>query len=199
MFSGIIQAIGCVKEIHIIADNARFNFTVGDLDIAQTQLGDSIAVNGVCLTVIAKTDAEFLVDVSPETMGLTQLGLLKAGELVNLEKALTLHQGINGHLVSGHVDGLANIKSIEPLGEHTLINMQAPKSLLPFIAKKGSICINGVSLTINTVEQDIFSLNIVPHTLKSTTFGQLKQGDQVNIEVDLLARHLEVLLKARGL
>ena len=198
MFSGIIQAIGLVEKIDNNPTNTQIVFNSGQLDMSNIILGDSIAVNGVCLTVINQNKNTFSADISLETSKVSTFSDIKIGQRVNLEKALTLNQSINGHLVSGHIDGVAVVKTVKQQGEHCYIEISSPKSLTHYIVKKGSICINGVSLTVNEVKNDIFTLNIVPYTLKSTTLSELKKKVKVNIEVDIFARHLEQLLKAQA-
>jgi len=162
--------------------------------MSSVSIGDSIAVNGVCLTVIDFCDSNFSADVSQETLDCSIFDKLQIGQNVNLEKSLRLNQGIDGHLVSGHVDGIGKIDSISAEGESTRINIEIDQSLEKYVAKKGSICINGVSLTVNSIENNIIGINIVPHTFTLTTFGELEVGARVNIEIDIIARHLEKLL-----
>lgn len=194
MFTGIIQAIGQVrsKNMHD-KKGAVFSFCCNDLDLDNTIIGDSIAVNGVCLTVIELDNNGFKADVSQETLNLSVLSDLSVGDDINLEKALRLNQGIDGHLVSGHVDGRGEVvgKTIEDTS--TRFKISTPKSLVKYIAKKGSITLNGVSLTINNIKSNIFDVNIVSHTLTATTMGQLNVGSMVNLEVDIIAKHLEQL------
>ncbi len=194
MFTGIIQAKGRVKDVTHSDKGALFVFESDSLDMSSVSIGDSIAVNGVCLTVIDFCDSNFSADVSQETLDCSIFDKLQIGQNVNLEKSLRLNQGIDGHLVSGHVDGIGKIDSISAEGESTRINIEIDQSLEKYVAKKGSICINGVSLTVNSIENNIIGINIVPHTFTLTTFGELEIGARVNIEIDIIARHLEKLL-----
>ena len=194
MFTGIIQAIGTVKSKDASEQGAVFSFSSSALDFSNVTIGDSIAVNGVCLTAIEIGDDYFKADLSQETLDCSIFSDLLIGADVNLEKALRLNQGIDGHLVSGHVDGKGEVLDKYTEGDSTRFKIKTPQNLVKYIARKGSVCINGVSLTVNTIEHDVFDVNIVPHTLTATTLGQLKIGDQLNIEVDIIARHLEQLL-----
>jgi riboflavin synthase len=194
MFTGIIQALGSIKTKVTYDKGAVFSFTATDFDFSSIAIGDSIAVNGVCLTAIEVGSDFFKADVSQETLDCSIFSQLEQGDQVNLEKALRLNQGIDGHLVSGHVDGIASVSEQFSEGESTRFKINAPDNLVKYIARKGSVCINGVSLTVNSIVDNTFDLNIVPHTLSVTTLGELKTGDQVNLEVDIIARHLEQLL-----
>jgi riboflavin synthase len=194
MFTGIIQALGSIKTKVTYDKGAVFSFTATDFDFSSIAIGDSIAVNGVCLTAIEVGSDFFKADVSQETLDCSIFSQLEQGDQVNLEKALRLNQGIDGHLVSGHVDGIASVSEQFSEGESTRFKINAPDNLVKYIARKGSVCINGVSLTVNSIVDNTFDLNIVPHTLSFTTLGELKTGDQVNLEVDIIARHLEQLL-----
>jgi len=194
MFTGIIQAKGRVKDVTNSDKGAVFVFDTDSLDMSSVSIGDSIAVNGVCLTVIDFCDSNFSADVSQETLDCSIFDKLQKGQNVNLEKSLRLNQGIDGHLVSGHVDGIGKVDSIYAEGESTRINIIIGKNLEKYVAKKGSICINGVSLTVNSIENNIVGVNIVPHTCAVTTFGELEVGARVNIEIDIIARHLEKLI-----
>ena len=194
MFTGIIQAKGRVKDVTHSDKGAVFVFDSDSLDMSSVSIGDSIAVNGVCLTVIDFCDSNFSADVSQETLDCSIFDKLQKGQNVNLEKSLRLNQGIDGHLVSGHVDGIGKVDSIYAEGESTRINIIIGQNLEKYVAKKGSICINGVSLTVNSIENNIVGVNIVPHTCAVTTFGELEVGARVNIEIDIIARHLEKLI-----
>ncbi|MDG2354308.1 MAG: riboflavin synthase [Gammaproteobacteria bacterium] len=194
MFTGIIQAIGQIKTKDTHDKGAVFSFASDGLDFSNVAIGDSIAVNGVCLTAIEITDNSFKADLSQETLDCSIFGDLSVGDDINLEKALKLNQGIDGHLVSGHVDGQGEVVDRAIQGESTRFKISAPQNLVKYIARKGSITINGVSLTVNSIDANVFDVNIVPHTLTATTLGQLSIGNQVNLEVDLIARHLEQLL-----
>ena len=194
MFTGIIQAIGQIKTKDMHDKGAVLSFTSSELDFSNVAIGDSIAVNGVCLTAIEISDNSFKADLSQETLDCSIFGDLSVGDDINLEKALRLNQGIDGHLVSGHVDGQGEVVDRTIQGESTRFKISAPQNLVKYIARKGSITINGVSLTVNSIDANVFDVNIVPHTLTATTLGLLNIGNQVNLEVDLIARHLEQLL-----
>ena len=193
MFTGIIQAKGSIQEVHSSDDGVILKINSNTLDLSDSKIGDSIAVNGVCLTVTQMSNEWFTADVSNETINCTTFSDLSQGESVNLEKSLRLNQGIDGHLVSGHVDGVGKVQSINKDGDSTRIKILVEIDLIKYIAKKGSICINGVSLTVNSVEGNIFDVNIVPHTFSVTTLGDLFIGSNVNLEIDLIARYVEKL------
>ena len=194
MFTGIIQAIGTLTRIEPRGGDARLTVATGKLPLADTRLGDSIAVNGVCLTAVELGAGHFRADVSRETLALTTLGAASAGMPVNLELALLPTTRLGGHLVSGHVDGVGRIIDQRDDGRSWRFTVEAPAELARYIARKGSICVNGISLTVNEVDGAVFGINIVPHTLAETTLGTTRPGDAVNLEVDLLARYLERLL-----
>ena len=194
MFTGIIQAVGNIASMQAKGGDMRLGIATGKLDMADVALGDSIAVNGVCLTVIAMDGANFSADVSRETLSLTSLGQLKQGSLVNLEKALTLATRLGGHLVSGHVDGLGEVMSRHDDARSVRFSLRAPDVLAKYISAKGSICVDGTSLTVNKVDGAVFELNIVPHTLQETIMDDYRPGAKVNLEVDVIARYLERLL-----
>lgn len=194
MFTGIIQAIGTIAGLEPRGGDVRLRIHTGKLDMAQTQLGDSIAVNGVCLTAIELPGDGFAADVSRESLSLTTLGGLNTGSQVNLEKALTLSTPLGGHLVSGHVDGVGRVLERKDDARSVRLRIEAPAELARYIAHKGSICVDGTSLTVNEVEGAVFSLNIVPHTLDETIIDGYVSGTKVNLEVDLIARYLERLL-----
>ena len=194
MFTGIIQAIGQIKTKDMHDKGAVLSFTSSGLDFSNVEVGDSIAVNGVCLTAIEIGADAFKADLSQETLDCSIFGDLSIGDDVNFEKALRLNQGIDGHLVSGHVDGQGEVVDRTTEGESTRFKISVPQNLVKYIARKGSITINGVSLTVNSIDTNVFDVNIVPHTLTATTLGLLNTGSQVNLEVDLIARHLEQLL-----
>ena len=189
MFTGIIQATGKIETITPSGEDAKLRIQVGDLDMSDVQIGDSIAVNGVCLTVVTFTSSHFDVHVSKETLNCT-VGL-DAPRLVNLEKALRLSDRLGGHLVSGHVDGVGQVTRFEAFGDCWLLVVRAPHTLSRYIAVKGSIAIDGVSLTVNQVDKDSFSMNLIPHTLDNTALKNLGVGSRVNLEVDLIARYVE--------
>ena len=194
MFTGIIQALGSIADMQPRSGDMRLQINTGKLDLGDVSLGDSIAVNGVCLTAVELTENSFSADVSNETLLLTSLGGLKSGSPVNLEKALTLATRLGGHLVSGHVDGVGTVISRSDDGRSVRFVIEAPAVLARYIAHKGSICIDGTSLTVNAVDGARFELNIVPHTLKETIMGNYQAGSEVNLEVDLIARYLERLV-----
>ncbi len=194
MFTGIIQAIGQVQTLEPRGGDVRLTLSTGKLPLAGLVLGDSVAVNGVCLTAVNLAGGHFAADVSRETLSLTTLGALRPGSRVNLEKALTLATPLGGHLVSGHVDGVGEILERHQDARSWRFRVQAPAGLARYIAQKGSICVDGTSLTVNAVDGAAFELNIVPHTLVETTIGDYQPGTRVNLEVDLIARYLERLI-----
>lgn len=194
MFTGIIQAKGSIREVSSSKEGARLKINSNELNLLDSKVGDSIAVDGVCLTATEVADNWFSVDVSNETMSCTTFSKLNQGQNVNLEKSLRLNQGIDGHLVSGHVDGVGTVNSIDKDGECIRIKIEVQSDIVKYIAKKGSICVNGVSLTVNSVENNIFDVNIVPHTFSVTTLGELKLNSNVNLEIDQVARYVERLL-----
>jgi len=198
MFTGIIQAQGNIQEIRISNKGAVFVLNSNSLDLSDVSIGDSIAVNGVCLSVIQLDNNSFSADVSQETFNCSTFSQLEKGQSINLEKSLRLDQGINGHLVSGHVDGVGEVISLHKEGECTRLKIKVKNDLTKYIAKKGSICINGVSLTVNSVDADIIDVNIVPHTLLATTLGELIEKSRVNIEIDIIARHVEKLISHKS-
>ena len=195
MFTGIITAVGKISQALPLEKGVRLTIDAPGLKLADVALGDSIAHGGVCLTVIAKKKNSFQVDVSRETLDCT-VGLDAPGGEVNLEKAMRLSDFIGGHLVSGNVDGVGEVVKFEPIGESHELVIKAPKSLAKFIARKGSITVDGVSLTTNRVKGRRFSINLIPHTVEVTTLGQLKTGSRVNLEIDLIARYVERMLTA---
>ena len=197
MFTGIIQAQGNIKEIRASNKGAVFVLNSNSLDLSDVTIGDSIAVNGVCLTVTQLDKNYFSSDVSQETLNCTTFSQLKKGQNINLEKSLRLNQGVDGHIVSGHVDGVGKITLIAIEGDSTRMKIKVDDNLIKYIAKKGSICINGVSLTVNEIDGNVFDVNIVPHTFSVTTLDELKVNSQVNIEIDIIARHIEQLLNQR--
>lgn len=194
MFTGIIEAKGNIVSMTAKGGDMTLRIQTGPLDLSDVQLGESVATNGVCLTVVSLPGDGFSADVSGETLSLTSLGNLRPGSTVNLEKALTPTTRLGGHLVSGHVDGLGKVVAIAPDARSTRIDIEAPKALAKYIAHKGSITVDGISLTVNSVDGAVFSLNIVPHTQDWTNIGEWKVGTAVNLEVDIIARYLERLL-----
>lgn len=194
MFTGIIAAVGTITALQPRSGDVRLRITTGKLDLSDVQLGDSIAVSGVCLTAVELLGDGFWADASRETLERTTLGGAAPSMKVNLEKALTPTTRLGGHLVSGHVDGIGTVTEWRLDGRSWRLRIQAPDALARYIAAKGSICVDGVSLTVNRVDGAAFELNIVPHTLAETTLADFKTGRRVNLEVDLIARYLERLL-----
>ncbi len=193
MFTGIIQAIGRIESIdHQGAEGGdqRLGINAGRLDLGDVSLGDSICVNGACLTVTELQQAVFFSDVSVETLSCTALGALQRGSRINLEKAMQLSDRISGHLVSGHVDGVGTVLAMQEDARSVRYVFEVPESLSPYICHKGAICIDGVSLTVNGAGEDRFDVNIIPHTLEETIFSKYKIGTPVNLEVDMIARYL---------
>lgn len=195
MFTGIIADIGTIADKQEREGGLRLRIATNRLDMADVQLGDSIAVNGICLTAVKLEDKSFTVDVSRETLHCT-VGLEQQGAQVNLEKALRLADRLGGHLVSGHVDGVGEVLEFINLGESWKLSVRAPKALAKYIAAKGSITINGVSLTVNKVEGADFEVNLIPHTLQETTLKGLHPDSRVNLEIDLIARYVERMMSA---
>ncbi len=189
MFTGIIQAIGQIEAITHRDNDIALLIAANSLDLSDVQIGDSIAVNGICLTATCVNATHFSAHVSAETLRVTT-GLDQA-QAINCEKALRLSDRLGGHLVSGHIDGVGEVTQFSDLGDCWLLAIRAPHAISKYIAKKGSICVNGVSLTVNSIEQDIFTMNIIPHTLNMTTFKNLNAGKKVNLEVDQIARYVE--------
>lgn len=194
MFSGIIADVGIITRVADREGGLRLSVEAEVLGMEDVQIGDSIAVNGVCLTVVTLAGREFTVDVSRETLNCT-VGLAHQGAHVNLEKALRLSDRLGGHLVSGHVDGVGSVIAFNDIGESWRLVVRAPQSLAKYIAVKGSITINGVSLTVNHVAGAEFEVNLIPHTLDVTTLNELKTGAQVNLEIDLIARYVERMMQ----
>lgn len=194
MFTGIIEAQGKVTKIENNQGDWKVTFDVAHLDMSEVQLGDSIAANGVCLTVIDFGSDFYTADVSGETLQVTSVGNWQVGTPINFEKALTLQDKLGGHLVSGHVDGIGEVSAIAQDARSWQYEIKVPHNIKQYIAAKGSICIDGISLTVNYVKDDVFGVNIVPHTYEQTTMSALKTGSKVNLEVDLLARYIERML-----
>jgi riboflavin synthase len=197
MFSGIVADVGLIKSAQDREGGLRLTVATEALGMDDVQLGDSIAVNGVCLTVVKIDGNDFTVDVSRETLNCT-VGLGVQGGHVNLEKALRLSDRLGGHMVSGHVDGVGEVIAFNDIGESWRLVVRAPQSLAKYIAVKGSITINGVSLTVNQVAGAEFEINLIPHTLDATMLNELKPGAKVNLEIDLIARYVERMLTAEG-
>ena len=198
MFTGIIETIGTVKSTTKVGGDVRIIINAKGFAKREVSLGDSIAINGVCLTVVEQAGADFAFDVSVESINHTLIGDWQVGVEVNLEMALLPTTRLGGHLVSGHVDGLATLKTLNEDARSWRMEFEAPDSLKKYIAKKGSITINGISLTVNSVSDNLFDINVIPHTFEVTTLGQLKAGQQVHVEVDLIARYLERLLTGKA-
>ncbi|MBS0338758.1 MAG: riboflavin synthase [Proteobacteria bacterium] len=200
MFSGIVQAVGVIEKVEPLEQGVRLTIEAAGLGLADVGIGDSIAVNGACMTATSISGDRFTVDVSRESLDVTA-GLGAPGK-VNLEKAMALGDRIDGHLVTGHVDGVGEVVAFEQAGESWRLAVRAPKDLGRFIARKGSITVDGVSLTVNRVEDGAagatFEVNLIPHTLEVTTLSRLKAGAKVNLEIDLLARYVQRLLESRG-
>lgn len=199
MFTGIIQSIGTIADLQPKGGDMALVVNTGKLELSDVALGDSIAVNGVCLTAIEITKSSFTADVSRETLSLTSLGALSKNSEVNLEKALTLQTRLGGHMVSGHVDGLGEVESRHNDGRSERFRIKAPDELAKYIAVKGSITIDGVSLTVNDVDGAFFEINIVPHTIQETIIGSYQAGTKINLEVDVIARYLERLIQGGSL
>lgn len=192
MFTGIVMAVGRIAQVSATEGGVRLRILTGGLSLEDVALGDSIAVSGVCLTVVSRSDNAFDVDVSRETLACTSG--LELGAEVNLEKALRLSDRLGGHLVSGHVDGRGVVERLEPAGDNKLLAIRLPQELARYVARKGSVAVDGVSLTVNDVQDERFSVNLIPHTLAHTNLNRLHPGASVNLEIDLLARYAERLL-----
>jgi riboflavin synthase len=195
MFTGIVAACGRVRTVEATEKGARVVVTANALDLSDVRVGDSIAVDGCCLTVVTLNDDALSFDVSEETLKCT-IGF-EPGRAVNLEKALRLSDRLGGHLVSGHVDAVGRITRIQPMGDSWLLEVRVPDELAPYFARKGSITVNGVSLTVNQVQGSVFRVNLIPHTRQVTNLGMLEAGAPVNVEVDMVARYVEGLLSHR--
>ena len=196
MFTGIVQTRGAVARLEARGGDARLAIDAPDL--GEFQVGDSISVSGACLTAAARTERGFVADVSRETLDRTTLGALAAGAAVNLERSLTLAAPLGGHLVTGHVDGVGELLSQEEDARSRRLRFRAPEGLARYLAAKGSVCVDGVSLTVNEVEGREFEVNVIPHTAAVTTLGDARPGSRVNLEADLIARYVERLLNGGG-
>lgn len=197
MFTGIVEEMGAVKAFERYPQGARLTILASKV-LDDLQVGASISINGACLTVVEVAEREFVVDVSTETLAVTALGMLGPGSPVNLERAMKLHQRIGGHLVSGHVDAVGSIRSRSREGNTILLTIEAPKEILRYCVQKGSITVDGISLTINEVGERSFGVAIIPHTAAVTTLGLKQVGDPVNLESDLIGKYVERLLQERG-
>jgi riboflavin synthase len=191
MFTGIITAVGTIVRTQSRGGDVRMVIDAGQLDVADVAIGDSLCVAGVCLTAVVIEGSKISADVSVETLSCTTLGTLKNADRVNLEKSLRLADRLGGHLVSGHVDGVGRVVSVEADARSQRWRFEVPAGLSRYIAAKGSVCIDGVSLTVNDVAANCFGVNLIPHTIDATTFCNKRGGDAVNIEVDVIARYLE--------
>ena len=194
MFTGIISAIGDIASLEERGGDVRLTIRSGNLNLTDVQLGDSIACNGACLTAVELTGEGFVADVSVETLNLTTIGNWQTGSRINMEKAMQATDRFGGHIVSGHVDGIGEVVALEEDARSWRFRLRAPREIAKYIAHKGSITVDGTSLTVNIVEGAEFELNIVPHTMQHTVMGDYKVGTKVNLEVDLVARYLERLL-----
>ncbi|NSL56143.1 riboflavin synthase [Uliginosibacterium aquaticum] len=194
MFSGIVAAVGRIQLCEPLQDGVRISVDVGAWDVSDVAIGDSVAHNGVCLTVIEKAGSVLRYDVSRESLNCT-VGLDQAGGELNLEKALCLNDRLGGHMVTGHVDGVGEVVKFAPLAESHELVIRAPAAIAGYIARKGSVTVDGVSLTVNRVDGREFSINLIPHTVEVTTLKRLKAGSQVNLEIDLIARYVERMLE----
>jgi riboflavin synthase len=197
MFTGIVQDVGRIMALEMVGGDVRLTVGVERLDLSRTAIGDSIAVAGVCLTAVALEARAFSADVSRETLAVTTMSAWRVGRRVNLEPALRAGDALGGHLVSGHVDGVAEVRARLEQARSQQFRIQVPAALARYVARKGSVALDGVSLTVNEVGQQEFEVNLIPHTLDVTTLGELAAGDHVNIEVDLMARYAERLLAAQ--
>ena len=196
MFTGIIEGFGAISAIRSAGQGKRLTIEA-DFDLHQTKIGDSLCVSGACLTAVKIDGRHFEVDISPETLQMTTFGEAKVGQRVNVERALRLSDRLDGHLVSGHIDGVGNIRQREPLGNAIIVTIDAPESLARYMISKGSVAVDGISLTINTCDANSFSVSIIPHTAKLTTIGFKNRGDRVNIETDMLGKYVERFMNAR--
>ena len=197
MFTGLIQGVGRLRTREARGGDLRFTIDVGTLPFKDVALGESIAVNGCCLTVVDFDASSFAIDASNETLALTTLGALGEGAALNLERAMQAHERFGGHIVSGHVDGVGRVVDIQPDARAQRWRFAMPQALAKYIAKKGSICIDGVSLTVNEAGEDFFEVALIPHTISHTAFAETRLGDAVNLEIDLVARYVERLLQER--
>ena len=196
MFTGIIEGLGAISAIRSTGQGKRLTIEA-DFDLHQTKIGDSLCVSGACLTAVKIDGRHFEVDISPETLQMTTFGEAKVGQRVNVERALRLSDRLDGHLVSGHIDDVGNIRQREHLGNAIIVTIDVPESLARYMIYKGSVAVDGISLTINTCDANSFSVSIIPHTAKLTTIGFKNRGDRVNIETDMLGKYVERFMNAR--
>ncbi|AXA84671.1 riboflavin synthase [Lysobacter oculi] len=197
MFTGLIQGVGRLRALEPRGGDVRIHIDTGSLPFTGVEMGESIAVNGVCLTVVAFDARSFAADASTETLALTTLGALREGQPLNLERALQAQDRLGGHLVSGHVDGVGRVLDVHKDARAQRWRFSVPKALAKYVAKKGSICVDGVSLTVNAVDAESFDVALIPHTVSHTAFAETRVGDAVNLEIDLVARYVERLLQER--
>lgn len=197
MFTGLIQGVGRLRALEPRGGDVRIHIDSGSLPFTEVAMGESIAVNGVCLTVVAFDAQSFAADASTETLALTTLGALREGQPLNLERALQAQDRLGGHLVSGHVDGVGRVLDVHEDARAQRWRFSVPKVLAKYVAKKGSICVDGVSLTVNAVDAETFDVALIPHTVSHTAFAETRVGDAVNLEIDLVARYVERLLQER--
>lgn len=198
MFSGIVKGVGRVLEWADLGEDRRLTVGVADVALPEIEPGQSIAVNGACLTAVTCDPRQFTADVSVETLSKTTLGALKVGDAVNLESALRIGDSVDGHLVSGHVDGVGSVESMKESARSIVLRIRVDQALAPYLARKGSVAVDGVSLTVNDVEDATFEVNIIPHTREMTVIAGYRPGTAVNIEVDIIARYLERLARFGG-
>lgn len=194
MFSGIVEDVGTVRALEKKDKGVLLRIEVRRIDAGELVLGESVAVNGVCLTVVSVEDGSFSVDASHETLSRTNLSGLRAGSAVNLERSLRVGDRMGGHIVTGHVDGVGVIQSITQVGESRVFSFSIPASLAKYVVEKGSVAVDGVSLTVNSVEGTEFSVNIIPYTLRETTFSEFRRSREVNIECDIIGKYVEKML-----
>lgn len=198
MFSGIVEDVGAVRALEKKDKGVLLRVAVRKIDAGELALGESVAVNGVCLTVVSAGDGGFSVDASHETLSKTNLSGLRAGSGVNLERSLRVGDRMGGHIVTGHVDGVGIVQSITPVGESRVFSFSIPDSLAKYVVEKGSVAVDGVSLTVNSVKGTEFSVNIIPYTLRETTFSEFRQGWEVNIECDIIGKYVEKMLSGEN-
>ncbi len=194
MFSGIVEDIGTVQALEEKDKGVLLRIGIRKIDAGELDLGESVAVNGICLTVVSAGDGSFSVDASHETLSRTNLSGLRAGSGVNLERSLRVGDRMGGHIVTGHVDGVGVVQSITPVGESKVFSFSIPAALAKYVVEKGSVAVDGVSLTVNSVKDTEFSVNIIPYTLRETTFSEFRRGREVNVECDIIGKYVEKML-----